>query len=76
MDTHDGHHECCEHDHHVPHSHSHTHHKSQEDQPQPPVAKAEDVNIQEMLNSKIAELQNGSSKEEEEERKLGMRNIK
>jgi hypothetical protein len=56
-------HDCCEHSH--DHSHSHG---PVEEQPKPQA----DANIQEMLHSKIAELENGSSKEEEEERKLGM----
>lgn len=68
MDTeiegHHHHHEGCDHSH--GHSHSHGPHEDQ------PKTQAE-VNIQEMLQSKIAELEIGSSKDEEEERKLGMR---
>ena len=64
MDTEKEPHECCDHD----HSHHHHSHGPHEEQPKTQAAS----NFQEMLHSKIAELENGSSKDEEEERKLGM----
>ncbi len=67
---HDHHHEHHDHhDHHHDHHHEHhTHHDKHRAAVEPPPQ----VNIQELLSSKIAELEFGQSKEDEEERKIGM----